>query len=82
MSRVQTCERCGYRAYESEGIVSRRTAEFVTDDGTILSRDWTLCRGCTDRFLCTETPRCPFCLEVVMRDESPRECPHRSRVDA
>jgi len=80
MSEVQTCERCGRREYAS-GSINRRTAEFVTDDGMILSRDWTLCRGCTDRFLRTETPRCPFCLEAVMQDEDPRECSLRSTVD-
>lgn len=81
MSDVQTCEVCGHREYAS-GSINRRTAEYIADDGMILSMDWTVCAGCTERLLRTPTPTCPYCLEPLMQDETPRECPQRPEVDA
>jgi len=81
MSEVRTCEVCRFQDYASNGSIHQRTAEFEADDGTILSKDWTICDGCTERHLRTPTPTCPFCLEPVMQDETPRDCPQRPEVD-
>lgn len=82
MSEVQTCEVCKFQAYASEGAISRRTVEYEADDGTILSKDWTMCDECADRHVRTPTPTCPFCLEPVLQDEDPRNCPKRPEAGA
>lgn len=83
MSDVQTCEVCNYQDYASNGSIHRRTVEFEADDGTILSKDWTMCNGCYGRLVRdTPTPTCPFCLEPVMQDEDPRECSNRAEGHA
>jgi hypothetical protein len=79
MSEVQTCESCGYQAYASNGAISQRTAEYEADDGTILSSEWTLCGACTNQLIRNPTPTCPYCLEPVLQDEDPRECPQRPK---
>ncbi|AAY24978.1 ORF 52 [Haloarcula hispanica virus SH1] len=82
MSDTMTCEVCNFTDYASNGSISRRTAEFEADDGAILSKDWTICDGCAERHLRTQTPTCPFCLEPVLQDEDPRDCPARTEAGA
>lgn len=81
MSDVQTCEVCGHQAYASSGEIARKTVECVADDGMILAHDWTLCAGCGDELVRGSMPTCPWCLEPVMQDEDPRECPQRPEAD-
>ena len=74
MSEVRTCEVCGHQEYASAALAPRRiTIEYEADDGTLHSHDWTLCYDChreLDGGWC-----CPYCLEPVMQDEDPADCP-------
>jgi hypothetical protein len=76
---MKACDACHVEYYASE--LSRRTAEFEVDDGTIISNDLLLCDRCT-QLLRTPTPTCPYCLEPVLQDEDPRDCPQRPEGNA
>lgn len=82
MSDTMTCEVCNFTDYASTGSISQRTAEFEADDGTIYAKEWVLCDGCAERHLRTPTPTCPFCLEPVLQDEDPAECPQNPGAEA
>lgn len=81
MSEVRVCENCGVKNYAGEpGAPTERTIEYETDDGEILAAEWVLCGSCHQKITIGPTPVCPFCLETVLQDQDPRQCPQRSEV--
>lgn len=83
MSEVRTCEVCGQQDYASGGGITRSTVEYEADDGTIHAADWTLCVNCWRELVGGGPPPvCPFCLEPVMQDEDPADCPERPEREA
>jgi|AntRauMinimDraft_3_1070383.scaffolds.fasta_scaffold01984_6 hypothetical protein len=79
MSETRTCDYCDSQQYASEpGAAYQRTVEYEADDGTIYSKDWQLCGRCHSTLIEGGGIPCPFCLEPLLQDESPADCPQRS----
>jgi len=78
MSEVRICDACGFKSYANEpGAPSQTPVVYETDDGGILSEEWDLCSGCTDKLTRTVGPPvCPFCLGFAV-EMDPQECPER-----
>lgn len=71
---VRECENCGAKDYAG-GRISRRTVEYVSDDGeTVWAADWSLCADCAERIRFADHT-CPYCLDNLLRDENPADCP-------
>lgn len=75
-----TCDVCGDELPAGSDEIGHKIVEYDGSREGVLSAEWTLCAGCY-RELVTPGPTCPFCLEPVMQDEDPADCPARPEAD-